>query len=68
MIDAETNQLKWVNSSNKDVQIHYKATALKRKDKLKNTFRRSGVDNAEIATEANYIKPLMNLIKRRGAK
>jgi uncharacterized protein (DUF58 family) len=68
LIDAETNQLKWVNSSNKDVQIHYKAAALKRKDKLKNTFRRSGVDNAEIATEANYIKPLMNLFKRRGAK
>ena len=68
LIDAETNQLKWVNSSNKDVQIHYKATALKRKDKLKNTFRRSGVDNAEIATEAKYIIPLMNLFKRRGAK
>ena len=68
LIDAETNQLKWVNSSNKDVQIHYKAAAFKRKDKLKNTFRRSGVDNAEIATEANYIKPLMNLFKRRGAK
>lgn len=68
LIDAETNQLKWVNSSNKDVQTHYKAAALKRKDKLKNTFRRSGVDNAEIATEANYIKPLMNLFKRRGAK
>lgn len=68
LIDAETNQLRWINSSSKDVQIHYKAEALKRKDKLKNTFRRSGVDNAEIATEANYIKPLMNLFKRRGAK
>lgn len=68
LLDAETNQLKWVNSSNKDVQIHYKAEALKRKDKLKSTFRKSGVDNAEIATEVNYIKPLMNLFKRRGAK
>ena len=68
LIDAETNQLKWVNSSNKDVRIHYKAEALRRKDQLKNTLRRSGVDNAEIATEGNYIKPLMNLFKRRGAK
>lgn len=68
LLDAETNQLKWVNSSSKDIQIHYKAEALRRKDQLKNTFRRSGVDNAEIATEVNYIKPLMNLFKRRGAK
>lgn len=68
LLDAETNQLKWVNSSSKDVRIHYKAEALKRKDQLKNTFRRSGVDNAEIVTEMNYIKPLMNLFKRRGAK
>ena len=68
LIDAETNQLKWVNSSSKDVRIHYKAEALRRKDQLKNTLRRSGVDNAEITTEGNYIKPLMNLFKRRGAK
>ncbi|MBI2281458.1 MAG: DUF58 domain-containing protein [Bacteroidetes bacterium] len=68
LIDAETNELKWINSSSKEVRIHYKAEALKRKDQLKNTFRRSGVDNAEIATEVNYIKPLMNLFKRRGAK
>ena len=68
LLDAETNQLKWVNSSSKDVRIYYKAEALKRKDQLKNTFRRSGVDNAEIATDVNYIKPLMNLFKRRGAK
>lgn len=68
LLDAETNQLKWVNSSSKDIQIHYKAEALRRKDQLKNTLRRSGVDNAEIATEGNYIKPLMNLFKRRGAK
>ena len=68
LLDAETNQLKWVNSSSKDVRIHYKAEALKRKDQLKNTLRRSGVDNAEIATDVNYIKPLMNLFKRRGAK
>lgn len=68
LLDAETNQLKWVNSSSKDVRTNYKAEALRRKDQLKNTLRRSGVDNAEIATDVNYIKPLMNLFKRRGAK
>ena len=65
LLDAETNQVKWVNTSNKQMRIDYKANALKRKDELKNTFKKSGVDVAEIATDHNYVKPLMNLFKRR---
>lgn len=68
VLDAETNELRWVNSSNKDIRTHYKAEALRRKDELNKRFKKSGVDHAEISTEQNYIKPLMNLFKRRGAK
>ncbi len=65
LLDAETNEIKWVNTSDKKVRIDYKANALRRKDELSNTFRKSGVDVAEIATDHNYVKPLMNLFKRR---
>jgi uncharacterized protein (DUF58 family) len=65
-LDAETNEIKWVNSSSADVRKNYKIEALKRKDQLKTTFQKSGVDNTEIPTDGNYVKPLMNLFKRRG--
>ncbi len=67
ILDAETGKMLWVNTSSKETQKEYKIEALKRKDTLNNTFRKSGVDNATIGTHEDYVKPLMNLFKRRGA-
>ncbi|MES2592290.1 MAG: DUF58 domain-containing protein [Bacteroidota bacterium] len=64
-MDAETGTLKWVDTSDKNVRVHYFAAAKKREDLLKETFNRSGVDSADINTADSYIKPLMNLFKRR---
>lgn len=66
LLDAETNKIEWVNTSDKEVQKNYKIEYLKRKDKLKNTWQKSGVDVAEIGTHEDYVKPLMALFKRRG--
>lgn len=63
--DAESGQKLWVNTSKKKVRTQYKANALKRKKELTDTFRKSGVDFAEIQTDKSYVKPLMNLFKRR---
>lgn len=65
LLDAETNKLAWVNTSSKEVQKNYKIDYLKRKDKLKNTWQKSGVDATEIGTHEDYVKPLMALFKRR---
>jgi uncharacterized protein (DUF58 family) len=67
MLDAETNAIKWVNTSSKEVQKEYKISALKRKDFLRNTFKKAGVDNTNIGTHEDYVKPLMALFKLRGA-
>jgi len=67
MLDAETNKIQWVNTSSKETQKEYKIEALKRNDILKNTFKKSGVDTANIGTHEDYVKPLMALFKRRGA-
>ncbi len=64
-MDAETGTLKWIDTSDKNVRTHYFAAAKKREDLLKETFNRSGVDSADINTADSYIKPLMNLFKRR---
>jgi len=67
MLDSESNQIQWINTSSKEVQKNYKIEALKRKDYLENTLRKSGVDMANIGTHEDYVKPLMGLFKRRGA-
>ena len=46
----------------------YKIEGLKRKDFLKTTFKKGGIDAADIGTHEDYVKPLMALFKRRGAK
>ncbi len=66
MLDAENGAIKWVNTSSKEAQKEYKMEALKRKDILNNTFKKSGVDTANIGTHEDYVKPLMALFKRRG--
>lgn len=67
ILDAETGIVKWVNTSSKETQKEYRIEALKQNDKLNNIFRKSGVDYTTIWTHEDYIKPLMNLFKRRGA-
>jgi uncharacterized protein (DUF58 family) len=63
--DAETGELKWIDTSDKNVRLHYYASAKKNEASLKEIFNRSGVDSADINTAESYIKPLSNLFKRR---
>jgi uncharacterized protein (DUF58 family) len=63
--DAETGKIKWVDTSSANFQKEIKIQHLKTEGKLKDTFSRAGVDYAKINTEEGYIKPLMNLLKRR---
>ena len=68
MIDTETGRIKWVDTADKNVRMHFAATAKKREMYLKDLFNKSGVDSANISTSGSYIQPLMNLFKKREAK
>ncbi|WP_285009089.1 DUF58 domain-containing protein [Pedobacter faecalis] len=68
MQDEETGEVAWVNTSDKKVRQAFKAAALERNGRLENVFKRSGVDFARIGTHESYVKPLMALFKKRGAK
>jgi uncharacterized protein (DUF58 family) len=65
-LDAESDEYRWINTSSKKVRGLYSRNALKRFSGVQTTLRKSGVDFASIATHENYVKPLMNLFKRRG--
>ena len=66
MKDLETGQSSWINTSRKKVRTKYEAKNQDRDEKLRELFRRSKTDYAEIFTDEGYIKPLMNLFKKRG--
>ena len=63
--DPETGKITWMDTSSKKVRYSY-AEAINRKEKtLSDIFKRTGVDNATIATDESYMAPLSNLFKRR---
>lgn len=66
--DAETGGYEWLDTSNKKVRTNYAAMWKKRKAILNETFAKSGVDSVSIATDHDYVKPLLNLFRRREAK
>lgn len=64
--DLETGETKWVNTSSKKVRETYKLKHEAREERVRQIFRKSKTDFAEIVTDEPYIKPLMNLFKKRG--
>lgn len=63
--DSETNADVWVDSSNKKTREGFNKWWFDNDTLCKEIFSRCGVDHAEIATDKDYVKPLLNLFKRR---
>jgi uncharacterized protein (DUF58 family) len=63
--DAETGEWKWVDTSDGLTRKAYNAWWQDRQQQLIQIFRKSGVDNASIRTSEDYIKPLINIFKKR---
>ncbi|MEZ4806491.1 MAG: DUF58 domain-containing protein [Flavobacteriales bacterium] len=64
-VDPETRTTRWVNTGSRAMRNAYRATALKHQNRTRELLRRSGVDHATISTQDGYVRPLMNLFKRR---
>jgi uncharacterized protein (DUF58 family) len=63
--DAETGAWKWVDTSDSFTRKAYNKWWLSNQQQLMQVFRKSGVDNASIRTNEDYIKPLINIFKKR---
>lgn len=64
-LDPENGELRWVNTGNRRIREHYRAEALKLQARTRDALRRAGVDHAVISTREGYVRPLMNLFRRR---
>lgn len=63
--DAETGKDLWVDSSDKNTRNMYGAWWKEREASLTNMFTKSGIDTIRIRTDEPYVKPLINLFKKR---
>lgn len=63
--DNETGNLIWIDTSDKNFRKQMEINRLKFEDALKDMFNKSGVDYTTIHTHEGYIKPLVNLFKKR---
>ena len=66
--NAETGNILWVDTSDKTVRENFNNWTKKHKNYLNNTFIKSGVDVVNIRTDEDYVRPLINLFKRREAR
>jgi uncharacterized protein (DUF58 family) len=66
--DAETKKQIWVDSSDRRVRRQYNNWYKAHNDYIAETFLRSGVDAVKIATDQDYIKPLLGLFRKRSAR
>jgi uncharacterized protein (DUF58 family) len=65
MKDAETGEVKWIDTGNKSIRQNYKKNYLQNKDEVNQLFKNSGVDTIQLRTDMDYIKPLIQFFKRR---
>ncbi|RMG82658.1 MAG: DUF58 domain-containing protein [Bacteroidetes bacterium] len=65
LYDAETGELVWIDTSSPAFSQQLEKEFLKRKYETETIFKKAGVDYTYIGTHENYVKPLMNLFKRR---
>lgn len=68
MVDAETGKSRWIDTSSKKVREDYAKEIYFKSQNLDSLFGRYGVDSVKVYTGKDYVKPLMNLFKRREAR
>ncbi len=65
LFNAETGKTTWVNTNSKKAQAIHRKNFEKHNQKLAKEFLKSGIDYTTIATEEDFIKPLVKLFQNR---
>lgn len=63
--DAETGENSWIDTSNTHLREHYSKWWRNNQRYTDEIFKKAGVDNISISTDEDYVKPLIQLFKRR---
>jgi uncharacterized protein (DUF58 family) len=63
--DSETGAEKWIDTTSRATRDAYEKWWQNHFTLVKNTFKRCGVDSAELRTDLDYVKPLIKLFENR---
>ncbi len=66
VLDAETGETRWINTSSRRVRQAYDKWWYQRQQAMHDTVMRCNVDLASVATDEDYVRQLMALFKKRG--
>jgi len=65
LVDAETGETIFVDTSDRKFQRHYANWWKQKAEERHKIFRRNGVDSIDIRTDQSYIQPLINFFRAR---
>jgi uncharacterized protein (DUF58 family) len=68
MVDAETGETRWMDTSDRSTREFFSEKARLEELQVKEVFKKSGVDMANISTGEDYVKPLVVMFKKREAR
>ena len=68
VLDAETGQERWIDTSDARVRDSYRQHYIQQAQINQSIFRSAGVDTVEINTQDDYVKPLIKLFKMRESR
>lgn len=66
--DLETGRESWVDTGLKKTRQYYSKNWYDRQQQIADAMNSTGVDFASIATDEDYVKSLINLLKRKGVR
>lgn len=67
-MDPETGKTRWIDTSSKKARFNYNKWAAEKSKRLDTALSRYGIDMVRVYTGRDYVKPLMNLFKKRSAR
>jgi uncharacterized protein (DUF58 family) len=65
LLDAETNQTKWVDTASRSVRNTYNSWWKKSDEAVRQSLSKCKVDNVSVSTGEDYVRPLIKLFKQR---
>ena len=63
--DAETGKTAWIDSGSRKTRERYSEYLKSHQNRFRDLMLRTGLDSVNLRTDEDYVKPLMNLFKRR---
>jgi len=66
--DAETGKIIWVDTGSSKLRSSFRDRFNRRDKELNEILLKSGLDAISVRTDQDYIKPLINMFKRRASR